>query len=627
MPLVKSMLEPAETEGMRPTLLAVRSRSRLGVGGKLGVSVSILVMIVLFVAVLVDAGLSRSHAGITHLYEDNLRAIQVEADLADAVHELDESALQSLRVSDPGARATLRLRQDNVLLPQVRRSMDELRLLLRGWPRLLAAVDRIGVGIGRYVDLRQTGAYDAVGGVDSTRSRAALGERTDSLLDPLTREIHGLRSAEQQEAVQTKRAEDLSYEHVRLILVSGVALSLLAGMLVVLLLSRNMVPRIRRYSRFATEIAAGRATGPLVLSGTDELAVLGAALNDMTEQRRLLDAREKNQLEFVDTLQVTSTEQEAHELIQRHLHRSLPGSTALILQRNNSANRLQAATALTADSEIGARLVGAEPRSCLAVRFGRAHREGPTIDPLQPCTLCTGRDLTSVCEPLLVSGEVIGSVLVEHAQTLDEDQHGRIKTSVAQAAPVLANLRSLALAEFRANNDSLTGLPNKRATDDSLKRMVAQANRTLAPLTAVMLDLDHFKHINDQFGHGKGDEVLAAVGAALSSCLRASDFAGRFGGEEFLVLLPDTSLEGAVQVAEKMRLTVASITIPGVERSITVSLGIADLLEHAGNATGLIREADRALYSAKAAGRNQTVVAHVDNELTPHPEAVMMPGG
>ena len=67
--------------------------------------------------------------------------------------------------------------------------------------------------------------------------------------------------------------------------------------------------------------------------------------------------------------------------------------------------------------------------------------------------------------------------------------------------------------------------------------MVAQANRTLAPLTAVMLELDHFKHINDQFGHGKGDEVLAAVGAALTSCLRASDFAGRFGGEEFLVLL------------------------------------------------------------------------------------------
>ena len=180
---------------------------------------------------------------------------------------------------------------------------------------------------------------------------------------------------------------------------------------------------------------------------------------------------------------------------------------------------------------------------------------------------------------------------------------------------MLANLRSLALAEFRANNDSLTGLPNKRATDDTLKRMVAYANRSMSPLVGIMLDLDHFKHINDEFGHGKGDEVLAAVGAALKSCLRASDFAGRFGGEEFLVLLPDTGLEGALLVAEKMRLTVASINIPEVERDITVSLGVADLLEHGGNSTGLIREADRALYGAKAAGRNRTVVAQVSDDV------------
>jgi diguanylate cyclase (GGDEF)-like protein len=159
----------------------------------------------------------------------------------------------------------------------------------------------------------------------------------------------------------------------------------------------------------------------------------------------------------------------------------------------------------------------------------------------------------------------------------------------------------LALAEFRANNDS------------------AQANRSITPLTAIMLDLDHFKQINDQCGHGKGDEVLAAVGAALTSCLRESDFAGRFGGEEFLVLLPDTGVEGAVQVAEKMRLTVASISVAGVDPAISVSLGVADLLEHAGNAAGLVREADRALYGAKAAGRNQTVVSRVGDELTPDP--------
>jgi diguanylate cyclase (GGDEF)-like protein len=93
--------------------------------------------------------------------------------------------------------------------------------------------------------------------------------------------------------------------------------------------------------------------------------------------------------------------------------------------------------------------------------------------------------------------------------------------------------------------------------------------------------------------------------------LRAGDFAGRFGGEEFLVLLPDTALDGAAIVAEKIRAVVGAIRIPGVERDITASLGIADLLAHAGNATGLLREADRALYAAKAAGRNCVVRASV----------------
>ena len=106
-----------------------------------------------------------------------------------------------------------------------------------------------------------------------------------------------------------------------------------------------------------------------------------------------------------------------------------------------------------------------------------------------------------------------------------------------------------------------------------------------------------------------GDEVLAAVGAALTACLRESDFAGRFGGEEFLVLLPDTDVEGARLVAEKIRTTVSAIRVPGVERDITASAGVADLLAHGGTAASMLREADRALYTAKADGRDRTVVA------------------
>jgi GGDEF domain-containing protein len=168
------------------------------------------------------------------------------------------------------------------------------------------------------------------------------------------------------------------------------------------------------------------------------------------------------------------------------------------------------------------------------------HREGPSRDALMSCEVCGKTEDFATCEPLLVSGEVIGAALVLHPQALADSERGALTTSVGQAAPVLANLRNLALAEFRAATDSLTGLPNSRATRETLKRMVAQASRTVSPLSALLLDLDHFKQINDSFGHGRGDDVLAAVGNVIPSVLREGDFVGRYGGEEFLILLPAT---------------------------------------------------------------------------------------
>ena len=123
---------------------------------------------------------------------------------------------------------------------------------------------------------------------------------------------------------------------------------------------------------------------------------------------------------------------------------------------------------------------------------------------------------------------------------IGERERSRLRDSVVQAAPILANQRNLALAELRAASDALTGLPNRRAADETLKRMTAHAGRGVSPLAAVLVDLDHFKQINDIHGHEQGDKALAAVGADFRSTLRASDFAARYGGEEFLVLLPDT---------------------------------------------------------------------------------------
>jgi diguanylate cyclase (GGDEF)-like protein len=136
--------------------------------------------------------------------------------------------------------------------------------------------------------------------------------------------------------------------------------------------------------------------------------------------------------------------------------------------------------------------------------------------------------------------------------------------------------------------------------------MAAHASRTLSPLTALIVDLDHFKQINDTHGHATGDDVLAALGTTMQAALRASDFVGRYGGEEFVVLLPDTGPDEGRLVAEKIRAAIQTISVGGINRTITASIGLATLPDDATDSTTLLRQADRALYLAKANGRNRT---------------------
>jgi diguanylate cyclase (GGDEF)-like protein len=313
----------------------------------------------------------------------------------------------------------------------------------------------------------------------------------------------------------------------------------------------------------------------------------------------------EDQAEFADTLQVANDEDEAHLLLQRHLERTLAATTVVVLNRNNSADRLEAVTSLPGGSPLADTLRGAEPRSCLAVRSGRTHRQNAKRSALLSCAVCTLCPGATLCVPLTVGGEVIGSVLLNHAVPYPEAEQQRILDSVGQAAPVLANLRNLAVAEIRAATDGLTGLPNKRAVTDAMKRLFAQASATASPLGLLLIDLDHFKQINDQWGHPVGDQVLASVGAVLRSVLRAGDFAGRNGGEEFAVLLPDTGIPAALEIAERIRAAVAEISLPGADVSVTASLGVVSFPDHATTPDRLERLADAALYIAKREGRNR----------------------
>jgi diguanylate cyclase (GGDEF)-like protein len=164
--------------------------------------------------------------------------------------------------------------------------------------------------------------------------------------------------------------------------------------------------------------------------------------------------------------------------------------------------------------------------------------------------------------------------------------------------------------EKLARTDPLTGLANRRTLHEAMQREIARAGRLGEGLSLVMADLDHFKSINDQYGHLTGDHVLASAGAVFQSHLRPYDLPARYGGEEFVLLLPATSTEGAMVVAERMRKTLADITVPDCPRQVTMSLGVATWMPGE-TPEQFVARADAALYQAKNAGRNRVEASAV----------------
>ena len=180
-----------------------------------------------------------------------------------------------------------------------------------------------------------------------------------------------------------------------------------------------------------------------------------------------------------------------------------------------------------ADSPLHRATAGMEPDACAAIRLGRAHRRGDQVLSLLECEICGQLPGASLCTPSLVGGEVIGTVLIQREGGIEDADERRVLESVNQAAPVLANLRNLSLAEARALTDTLTGLPNKRAIEDTLKRMAAHSSRSGNPLAAIMFDLDHFKQINDRTATTAATRCSRkSARSSAPACARATSPAG-----------------------------------------------------------------------------------------------------
>jgi diguanylate cyclase (GGDEF)-like protein len=288
-----------------------------------------------------------------------------------------------------------------------------------------------------------------------------------------------------------------------------------------------------------------------------------------------------------------------------------------VLESNADDDRLQSGIA---SEDVAELLADSDPRACLAIRYGRQHEEGSEARPLVPCALCRSLgDASTMCVPSMVGGQAMGSVLVTRDRRLDGAERARVRDSVTRSSPMLANLRTLAQAQRRAATDGLTGLPNAARCRTRWRAWSLRPRRSGTELTAIMIDLDHFKALNDEYGHDIGNRVLAAVGRALRHTLRASDLAGRYGGEEFLVLLPDTDQTRGAPVAEKLREAIEALTFTELARPVTASFGVAGLTSGAPDAATLVRAADRAMYRAKQLGRNCVELAAQNTERVSPP--------
>jgi diguanylate cyclase (GGDEF)-like protein len=203
-----------------------------------------------------------------------------------------------------------------------------------------------------------------------------------------------------------------------------------------------------------------------------------------------------------------------------------------------------------------------------------------------------GRSLRIMGAPVLIEGEPEGLVLLQE----DITEHKNYQATL----------------ERLATTDHLTGLLNRRAFLDATEREIRRAHRYGQPLALIMLDVDHFKHINDGHGHPAGDEVLRRIAATCRGMLRDGDLMGRLGGEEFAITLVQPPLQVASAVAERLRKAVSELVIEfGGERlAVTISLGIAEIGEGITSLDHLVSKADACLYTAKREGRNRVCVAN-----------------
>ena len=399
-------------------------------------------------------------------------------------------------------------------------------------------------------------------------------------------------------------AQTRSRELVIALLLGFMSLALTLGIVV----SRSLSRQLQRFLEAARRIGSGDFSARVSAQGNDDLAQLGDEFNKMAAQLA----------ERVDELRVE------RERLRGALRRT-GTAVASNLDRDGLLDVVVAAAVDGVGADAGRASVmdepGAAPRIAAAsggddwLEAAMSRAEAQAVATGEPAEVAAGSG-AALARPLQGrEGTTLAVVTIARSRAaFTAEEHDLLAYLAAQGAASIENVLLHERAEHQAATDALTGLANRRQFEERLLAEVDRTRRFPAPLGLMMLDIDHFKQVNDRFGHQAGDDVLRAVAGAVSACARDVDVAARYGGEEMAVLLPGADIAGALAAAERVRKAVEALDTgildaEGDPVRVTVSLGVASLGEGPLDGEDLVAQADAALYRAKHAGRNRSEAA------------------
>ena len=373
---------------------------------------------------------------------------------------------------------------------------------------------------------------------------------------------------------------------------------------------------------FPIQAESGYVAGAIYRDVSDRMAA-EMTQKEMNDKLSLsvLELRTRNEEaavlnEMGDMLQSCLTVDDAYEVVRQFAAKVFPEQPGILYVLNDSINLFEPKAAWGQAVGNGAAFA---LEGCWALRRGRTHLVSETSNRLI-CQHVSGvKDPKSVppyvCIPMTGQGETLGVMHIQAQPGLAVEQLEAQSTPLAaRVALALANLRLRETLRSQSIRDPLTSLFNRRYMEETLGRELHRAARHKNPLGVLMIDIDHFKRFNDTFGHDVGDAFLQEFGAFLRANVRSEDVPCRYGGEEFIVILPEASLEDTYKRATQLRDGLSGMKLQRRGQSIgpiTVSQGVAGFPDHGASAVQILQAADAALYRAKRGGRDRVVVAEV----------------